>query len=238
MKLAILETDILRPELQPIYTGYGRMFEALFERIGVDWEMEVFSVIKGVYPERPDDFDAYLITGSKYDAFADDDWILHLRDYCRQLFEAGKPQIGVCFGHQLLAHTLGGRAERAGPGWGLGVMEYRLEARPGFVDSDQPVSLLISHRDQVTTLPEGAQPLLGNEFCPLAGYYTPGRVLCVQGHPEFSKDYEQALLGYRENDVSREKMARIRASMDDEHQGERIAGWFRDFLELATKDHS
>lgn len=233
MKVAILETDILRPELLPDYHGYGVMFLSLFERIGTDWHFEIFSVINGDYPANIDDFDAYLITGSKHDAFGDDDWILRLGDYCRQLYQAGKPQIGICFGHQLLAHALGGRAERAGPGWGLGIMEYRLAERPAFVDDDEPVKLLISHRDQVTQLPPEGKLLLRNEFCPLAGYYIPDRVFCVQGHPEFSKDYTRALLCYRENDVSPEKMTRILASLDEKPEGERIARWIKAFLEQA-----
>lgn len=234
MKVAILETDILRDNLQPTYVGYGRMFQQLFGRVGVDWEMPIFSVIQGEYPETIDDFDAFLITGSKHDAFADDAWIVRLRDYSRQLFEAGKPLVGICFGHQLLAHALGGRAERAGSGWGLGVMHYQLDEQPDFIDSDQNVSLLVSHRDQVTALPPGAKPLLSNNFCPLAAFFIPNQVLCFQGHPEFSKDYERALLEYREEDVSSEQMARIRASLDEEHQGERIAQWMKSFLEQAT----
>lgn len=233
MKVAILETDILRPELLPDYIGYGRMFLDLFARVGVDWHMEVFSVISGDYPARIEEFDAFLITGSKHDAFADDDWIVRLRDYCRKLYDLGKPQVGICFGHQLLAHALGGRAERAGPGWGLGIMEYPLAEKPVFIDDDKPVSLLISHRDQVTVLPEAGRLLLSNDFCPFAGYYIPNLVFCVQGHPEFSKDYEEALLGYHDNDVSAEQMASIRSSMTEEHQGERIGRWIRNFLEQA-----
>ncbi|MDB2448850.1 amidotransferase [bacterium] len=234
MKVAILETDILRENLQPTYVGYGRMFQDLFAEVGVDWQMPIFSVIKGEYPETIDDFDAFLITGSKHDAFADDAWIQRLRDYCRQLFDAGKPMIGICFGHQLLAHTLGGKAERADAGWGLGVMRYQLTDSPDFIDGDEDVSLLVSHRDQVTALPPGAKPLLNNGFCPLAAFYIPGQVLCFQGHPEFSKDYEQALLEYRLNDVSREQMDRIRASLADDHQGERIGRWMKAFVEQAV----
>lgn len=236
LKLAILETDVLRPTLKPRYHSYGRMFIELLNRVDFNGEITVFPVIDGQYPDDLHDFDAYLITGSQHDAFADTDWIVRLRAFCKTLYDAHKPMVGICFGHQLLAQALGGRAGRADRGWGLGVMTYEFdntvrEALPDFVDQPQPVSLLISHRDQVLSLPPGADNLLGNDFCPYAAYYIPGRVLCFQGHPEFTRDYQRALLTYREGDISPEQMQTVVASLSTEHQGERIAHWMCDFLD-------
>lgn len=240
LKLAILETDVLRPALKPTYHSYGRMFTALLNQVDFSGEIEVFPVIDGLYPGSIDDFDAYLITGSQHDAFADDDWIVRLREFCQALYQAEKPVIGICFGHQLLAHALGGKAGRADRGWGLGVMTYEFdhEARaslPGFVDQPEPVSLLISHRDQVLDLPPGAETLLTSEFCRYAAFHIPGRVLCFQGHPEFTKDYQQALLKYREGDITAEQMQAVEASLAGEHQGERIGRWMRDFLDSSPR---
>lgn len=236
LKLAILETDVLRPALKPSYHSYGRMFTTLLNNVDFSGDIEVFPVIDGQYPESIDDFDAYLITGSQHDAFADDDWIVRLRAFCKAVFEAEKPIIGICFGHQLLAHALGGAAGRADRGWGLGVMTYDFDEQaranlPAFVDQPEPVSLLISHRDQVLALPPGAETLLTNDFCRYAAYHIPGRVLCFQGHPEFTKDYQQALLGYREGDITAEQMQTVVESLAVDHQGERIARWMRDFLD-------
>ncbi|MEX2320951.1 MAG: GMP synthase, partial [Saccharospirillum sp.] len=160
--------------------------------------------------------------------------------FCKDIYQAGKPLIGICFGHQLLAHALGGKAGRAERGWGLGVMTYDFHddaqaSLPGFVDQPEPVSLLISHRDQVLTLPPGAETLLTNEFCRYAAYHIPGRVLCFQGHPEFTRDYQLALLKYRENDISDEHMQAVEASLAGEHQGERIGRWMRDFLDSSHR---
>lgn len=240
LKLAILETDVLRPALKPTYHSYGQMFTALLDRVEFSGDIEVFPVIDGVYPESIDDYDAYLITGSQHDAFAEDDWIIRLRAFCKDVYQAGKPLIGICFGHQLLAHALGGKAGRAERGWGLGVMTYDFHndaqaSLPGFVDQPEPVSLLISHRDQVLTLPPGAETLLTNDFCRYAAYHIPGRVLCFQGHPEFTRDYQQALLKYRENDISDEHMQAVEASLAGDHQGERIGRWMRDFLDSSHR---
>lgn len=234
MRVAILDADILRDTLQPQYHSYGRMFVALLQRQGVDWTLDVFTVIRGEYPDSAYDYDAFLITGSQYDAFSDTDWVVRLRAYVRSLYQQGKPLVGVCFGHQLLAHALGGEAGRAGQGWGLGVMTYPLATIPPFADGDDPVDLIVSHRDQVTALPPGAELLLGNEFCPLAAFYIPRRVLAIQGHPEFSEAYARALLHYRREQVPEEQLIRAEQSFTRAHDGERVGGWIRAFLEQAV----
>lgn len=234
MRLAILDADILREALRPKYHSYGRMFVALFERQRRDWTLDIFNVIDGGYPPDIGQYDAFLITGSQYDAFSDELWVRELRGYVRTLFQAGKPLVGVCFGHQLLAHALGGEAGRAGAGWGLGVMTYPVLAKPPFVDDTAPVALIISHRDQVNRLPPEAERLLSNDFCPNAAFYIPGRVLAIQGHPEFSVEYARALLQYRKQELSAELLAQVERSFSVEHQGERVGRWMARFLEEAV----
>jgi hypothetical protein len=69
LRICILETDVLRPELVDQYQGYGRMFERLFARQPIPAEFVVYNVMQGDYPPDEEQFDAYLITGSKADSF-------------------------------------------------------------------------------------------------------------------------------------------------------------------------
>lgn len=50
LRICILETDVLRPELTAQYQGYGRMFEQLFSRQPVAAEFQVYNVMNGDYP--------------------------------------------------------------------------------------------------------------------------------------------------------------------------------------------
>ncbi|MGM0633759.1 MAG: glutamine amidotransferase-related protein [Pseudomonadota bacterium] len=235
IRLAILDCDILYPELQPQWLSYGEMFRRLLREAGVDWDMRLYTVINGEYPASPDEADAFLITGSKYDAFSDEGWVRQLRDYTRTLYAQGRPLVGICFGHQLLAHALGGETARSDKGWGLGVMRYELQERPGFIDDGDSVDLVASHRDQVRHLPPDARLLLGNAFCPLAGFHVPGRLLALQGHPEFTKRYAQDLLDYREDRLPADTVADARHTLaTEEPEGLRVGGWIRRFVDSAV----
>ena len=99
LRICILETDILRPELVDQYQGYGQMFQRLFSQQPIAAEFSVYNVMQGDYPSDELNFDAYLITGSKADSFGTDPWIETLRAYLLNRYERGDKLLGVCFGH-------------------------------------------------------------------------------------------------------------------------------------------
>lgn len=172
LRVCILETDILRPALIDEYQGYGQMFKRLFAKQPIAAEFVVYNVVQGEYPPDDEVFDAYLITGSKADSFGTDPWIQTLKTYLLTRYERGDKLLGVCFGHQLLALLLGGKAERASQGWGMGTHAYKLDAKTPWMSPEVPeLTLLISHQDQVTTLPENATVIASSEFCPFAAYH-------------------------------------------------------------------
>lgn len=234
MKLAILDADILRDDLTERYHSYGRMFTELFQRVAPHWQTRVFNVARGNYPDIAD-FDAFLISGSKSDAFSDEPWIVRLREFCRRCYRQDKKLLGICFGHQLLAHTLGGNARRSDRGWGLGVMTYELCESPDFIQDDEPVTLLVSHQDQVVRLPDNAQRLLQNDFCRNAAFHIPGKVLCFQGHPEFTHQYLTDLMAGRRDQIDPDVFAAAERSMNTPHEGDRVARWMVRFVEASDK---
>ncbi|MBJ9975691.1 amidotransferase [Pseudomonas sp. S75] len=236
LRICILETDVLRPELTAQYQGYGRMFEQLFSRQPIAAEFCVYNVMNGDYPPEDESFDAYLVTGSKADSFGSDPWIQTLKAYLLKLHARGEKLLGVCFGHQLLALVLGGKAERADRGWGLGTHRYRLAAHaPGMDPEVKELTLLISHQDQVTQLPEGATLIASSDFCPNAAYHIGDQVLCFQGHPEFVHDYSRALLDARQDRLGNEVYNQAVASLSTAHQGDLVGEWMLRFIQHPRK---
>lgn len=231
LRICILETDILRPELVDEYKGYGKMFEQLFAKQPIEAEFVTYNVVEGHYPAVGERFDAYLVTGSKADSFGDDPWIQTLRTYLLERYKAGDKLLGICFGHQLLALLLGGKTERATQGWGVGTHAYRVEKQPEWMSPAlDELTLLISHQDQVTRLPENATLIASSEFCPNAAYAIGEQVLCFQGHPEFVHDYSRALLNIRQQALGDQVYGQGIASLDRDHQGTAVAEWMMRFV--------
>ena len=131
----------------------------------------------------------------------------------------------------LLALLLGGKAERAEQGWGVGVHSYRLENKPEWMSPAlDELQLLISHQDQVTRLPEKATLLASSDFCPIGAYHIEDQVLCFQGHPEFVHDYSRALLDMRQQHIGEPAYSRGVASLEHDHQGHTVAEWMMRFV--------
>lgn len=231
LSICILETDNIRPELVEQYRGYGWMFQQLFARQPIAAEFEVFNVVQGHYPDDSRCFDAYLITGSKYDSFGQDAWIQTLRTYVLERYEHGDKLMGICFGHQLLALVLGGKTERAWQGWGVGVHQYEVIEQPAWLQPHaEQLALLISHQDQVTEPPVNATVLASSAFCPIAAYYIGDQVLCFQGHPEFVPDYSRSILNIRQDAYGEQVYQQGINSLELQHQGNMVAEWMMRFV--------
>lgn len=233
LRVCILDNDNLDPAVADTYVSYGAMTETLFAAAGVPWRFERFNTTRGEYPDSFDRYDAVLLTGSKADSFSDEPWVRTLRERTSELLRQRKKLLGICFGHQLIAHCLGAEVGRAPQGWGMGRMRYEWVGATPLKPAagDATLHLLASHQDQVRTLPAGATLLARSEFCPIAAYSVADHVFCIQPHPEFVEDYSAWILSRRPESVSADRRAAVRAEMALPHDGLDVARFMRDFVE-------
>ena len=232
MKLGILKTDTVRPEWVPDYGEYPDMFMALLGRLDPTLEFTVYDVEKSQFPQDIDEVDAYLITGSQSSVYEDKPWIHRLMAFVRELDARKKKLVGICFGHQLVAHALGGRTEKSTRGWGVGLHTHTFGQRPAWHDGDSAaLDILVSHQDQVVENAPGAEVLAGSAFCENAVVQVGDHILTFQGHPEFVPEYSRAVMNYRREMIGEQAYAEGVASLAQAHQGERVGRWIINFLQ-------
>ena len=232
MKLGILRTDAVRPELKLEYGEYPDMFIALLRHSDPNLEYAVYDVELGEYPVDIDEVDAYLITGSKSSVYEDKRWIIELMEFVRELNRRHKKLLGFCFGHQLVAQALGGKTERSAKGWGVGLHTHRFTTVPSWHDQgDVDLNILVSHQDQVVAVPDSARVLAGSEFCENAVCQIGDHILTFQGHPEFVPEYSRELLSIRRERIGEAAYAAGVSSLSGIAQGQRVGSWVLNFLD-------
>ena len=232
MRIGILKADSVRDEFQSEFGDYQGMFQRVLDSVGNDaLEYRTYDVLAGDYPESIDECDGYVITGSRESVYDDQDWIRRLGDFVIALHEQQKRTVGICFGHQLIAHVLGGETTPAARGWGVGVHEFWIEdAPPWMTETTGSFRLLCSHRDQVARLPQDARVFARSDFCPVAGFTLGEHFVTFQGHPEFVKPYAEILMETRKEllESAYDKGIASLAETTDEAQ---VATWMLEFFQ-------
>src|SRR5882762_7419047 len=98
---------------------------------------------------------------------------------------ASSAVLGICYGQQLMTHTLGGHVRKGDKGeYGLAVLDS-LRPHPLFAGLNGDLQVWMNHRDQVESVPQGFEVLASTGTCAIAAMGHRERPLAaVQFHPE------------------------------------------------------
>ena len=221
MKIGILQAGPT-PTFLEDEGDYAKQYMRLLDGHGFDFA--VHRVFEMQFPKAVTDCDGWLITGSRFGTYEDHAFIPPLEQFIRDAFAAGVPVVGICFGHQIMAQAMGGRVEKFGGGWSVGVTEYQIEG--------QRQHLNAWHQDQVVVPPPGARTVGHSDFCQHAALAYGNTGFSVQPHPEFDHDFVNGLIEHRGRgvvpdpllDAARQKLG---ASLDQPTMANRIAQVFK-----------
>jgi GMP synthase-like glutamine amidotransferase len=230
MRIAILETGAPPGDLTERFCDYPAMFRALLA--GGDRNFTTYDVTRGEYPAQ-DAFDALIVTGSPAGAYDPLPWIEPLKAFLNA--SRGKPMVGVCFGHQIMAEAFGGRVEKSAKGFAVGLHRYHVDRREPWMDGASDFALPASHQDQVVEKPPHARVLASSAFTPFAALaYDDQPAISFQGHPEFDPAFAKALIEQRRHRLGDAEADAGLASLSAPNDRRRVAAWIVDFLERSA----
>lgn len=233
MVIGILQAGEVPPELLAQHGDYNTMIERLLTAHNPDFTFRTFSLLDNQFPQSAVECEGWLISGSRHSCYEALPWIVKLKTLIREIAESGRPLVGICFGHQIIADALGGRVTRSEKGWGLGLDTYTLSAHSP-ISPQSCLTLNVFHQDQVVALPPSARSIAGSPFCQNAGFLIDNQILTIQAHPEFSTRYNYQLVKVRKgtllsNTLADKAMAQLKEQshkVDSSHLGEGMSHFF------------
>lgn len=190
---------------------YDRWF---LQTVGLSgYRFDILPVHQGAKPPADGNgYDAVMMTGSPASVTQLEPWMERAAEFMVNAAERGIPVLGVCFGHQLLAHAYGGRVARSPLGREIGTVEVELTAEgradPLFQGLPQRLAVQTTHEDMVTELPRGTVVLAGNGHTAVQALAFRPCSRGVQFHPEVQADAMRALIQARAEKLEAEATAR------------------------------
>ena len=162
------------------------------------------------------DFDGVVITGSPLNVYRDEPAVARQIGLAREVFAAGVPTWGSCWGLQLMTVALGGVVRLNPRGREIGIARHIAlneagRAHPLFAGKAQAFDALCSHLDEVATLPDDAIVLAGNGVSRVQAVEIArgaGSFQGVQYHPEMTFATAAAIIESRQAPLLAEGFAR------------------------------
>lgn len=195
--------------------------------------VDVVRVFEGEVLPKPGVHQVAIITGSWAMVTDRLDWSEATANWIRAAMEVHMPLFGVCYGHQLMAHALGGKVDYHPAGLEVGCQE--VEVLPGAAD-DPLVGTLpsrfdahLTHLQTVLVPPPDAVVLAKSAFDPHQIVRYGPNAISTQFHPEFTPGISAACV-LRRADMLRNEGRDPEAMLVNLHETPVALGLLRRFV--------
>lgn len=204
-RVVILKTGTTYPQIKDQFGDFEDWFVA---RLSSQLDLTTADVTQTLPPGRPQDWHGVVITGSPAMVSDREPWSEQTAEWLKEAVQTNIPTFGVCYGHQLLAHALGGKVGYHPQGRETGTQSVRLfdsaQSDPLFRHLPQQFLAQLTHKQSVLELPPGAVLLGASDFEPHQAFRVGNNAWGVQFHPEFSDDVMRSYLRVQQPELEKE----------------------------------
>lgn len=188
LHLAVIDPAVRVPELD----NFNRMVLAAPE-LSLSLHLPaLFGMTSlALVPQEPD---ALVIFGSGASVYEGLPWQDALNAWLLERMGQGLPILGICYGHQLLAHLLGGKVAFIQPDHFKfkGLRTVQFTKRGFWGEAGSSGRFIVSHAEAVTEAPEDTDIIASSEVCKVEAFahkHLP--IWGIQAHPEAGPDFVQ-----------------------------------------------
>lgn len=237
-KLLIIKTGSA-PD--PIAAAHGDFEYWFLEALGMTAaETRVVDVEAGqALPVDRSGLAGVLVTGSPAMVSHRLPWSERAACWIAEAHESAIPMLGVCYGHQLIAHALGGEVgpNPAGRRMGTKRVEFRPDEFELLDDIEPATDLHVTHFEAVLRPPDGTRVAAESDGDPHHALHFGNRSWGVQFHPEFSSDIMASYLELRADLLREEGQCpdTLKAELKPTPDGFRLLRRFADRLESSPQ---
>jgi GMP synthase (glutamine-hydrolysing) len=200
-------------------------FEQWFAHgLGLPVDCRVVNPVRGDALPEPHACRGVVLTGSDAMLTDNPDWSLRAQAWLERVLAQDVPVLGVCYGHQLLAQTLGGKVGWSPAGEEIGTVTVELtrdgRSDPLFAGLPPALTVQAAHSQGVLELPPEARLLAANTHERVQAFAWGTRAWGLQFHPEFDADVSRFYIEDDREKFAAEKRdpdALLRATRDSEH---------------------
>lgn len=171
-------------------------------------QVRVIDVTAGERLPAPNEVAGALITGSAAMVTERAAWSELTAGWIRNAMDAELPMFGICFGHQLMAHALGGRVDYLPGGREIGTLpiNFLADAPLDALTDGMPTSFRAhtTHEQSVVEIPPEATVLARSDRDPNHLVRYGRQAYSAQFHPEFNAEVMRAYIRRKHADMQRE----------------------------------
>ena len=196
--LLLVQTGEAPDAIRTRFGGFADWFRAAM-RVEPS-QLQVIRVDKGEPLPPQSAIAGAVITGSGAMVTERADWSERTADWIRDAMDAETPLFGVCYGHQLMAHALGGVVGWLPAGREMGTHPVTRNDRGGGDGFDVLPGTFpahTTHRQSVLEPPRGAEVMAASELDPHQVLRYAPHAISTQFHPEFSAEFMSAYIDAR-----------------------------------------